>query len=146
MSRSRSIHNRPSGSRQRGCLSLEVQRFLGAALREEHRDLVSKVPERFARLLQQLRELRMPAVTPDKSTAESVPPIAGDTFDPATLAVLTESFKDGWATLQDIGNTTITREMLARCLLRLPRDGQRDASRLSNAALVRLVARRRDWA
>jgi hypothetical protein len=61
-------------------------------------------------------------------------------FDPETLAVLVQSFEDGWATLQDLGNTTISRDALAKRLLELARTGERNPARLCTTALVTLLA------
>jgi hypothetical protein len=125
-----------------GHLDLEVQRLLGAALRAEYGDLVAQLPERFVRLLLPLRELDRGKRRHPVETAAPPPPLFVDAnFDPETLAVLVDSFEDGWETLQSLGNTTITRDALAKRLLELARTGERNPSRLCTTALVTLLAR-----
>jgi len=124
-----------------GRLDLEVQRLLGAALRHEYRDLVTQLPERFVRLLLPLHELG--SRSRSGQSQHITPALAvlfdGYNFDPPTIAILTESLEAGWETLQSIGNTTISRDALARCLLELARTGERSVGRLSTTALVRLL-------
>jgi len=126
---------------QEGQLDLNVQRSLGAALRAEYGDLVAHLPERFVQLLLPLRKLRG-AGSRDTGTRESPSPLFVDAnFDPETISILTDGLEEGWDTLQSIGNRSITREALARRLLELARDGERNPSRLCTTALVSLLTR-----
>ena len=47
-------------------------------------------------------------------------------FDPQTLVVLEAAFDEAWLTLKAIGNTTVKPDELARSVLRLAMDGERD--------------------
>ena len=52
-------------------------------------------------------------------------------FDPQTLVVLEAAFDEAWLTLKAIGNTTVKPDELARCVLRLAMEGERDPVRLA---------------
>jgi hypothetical protein len=60
-------------------------------------------------------------------------------FDPQTLVVLETAFDEAWLTLKAIGNTTVRPDELARSVLRLAMDGERDPVRLHDDALKGLV-------
>jgi hypothetical protein len=60
-------------------------------------------------------------------------------FDPQTLVVLETAFDEAWLTLKAIGNTTVRPDELARSVLRLAMDGERDPVRLHDEALQCLV-------
>jgi hypothetical protein len=60
-------------------------------------------------------------------------------FDPQTLVVLETAFDEAWLTLKAIGNTTVRPDELARSVLRLAMDGERDPVRLHDGALQGLV-------
>jgi hypothetical protein len=60
-------------------------------------------------------------------------------FDPQTLVVLETAFDEAWLTLKAIGNTSIKADELARSVLRLAMDGERDPVRLHDGALKGLV-------
>jgi len=62
-------------------------------------------------------------------------------FDPKTLIVLETAFDEAWLTLKSIGNTSIKPDELARSVLRLAMEGERDPVRLHDGALERLVPR-----
>lgn len=62
-------------------------------------------------------------------------------FDPKTLIVLETAFDEAWLTLKAIGNTSIKPDELARSVLRLAMEGERDPVRLHDGALERLVPR-----
>jgi hypothetical protein len=51
-------------------------------------------------------------------------------FDPPTLVVLETAFDEAWLTLKSIGNTTVKPDELARSVLRLAMEGERDPVRL----------------
>jgi hypothetical protein len=63
----------------------------------------------------------------------------GNAFDPKTLVVLEAAFDEAWLTLKSIGNTSIKADELARSVLRLAMEGERDPVRLHDGALRRLV-------
>jgi hypothetical protein len=60
-------------------------------------------------------------------------------FDPQTLAVLETAFDDAWLTLKAVGNTSIKPDELARSMLRLAVEGERDPVRLHDGALEGLI-------
>jgi len=61
-------------------------------------------------------------------------------FDPPTLVVLETAFDEAWLTLKSIGNTSIKPDELARAVLRLAMEGERDPVRLHDDALKGLIA------
>ena len=60
-------------------------------------------------------------------------------FDPQTLVLLETAFDEAWLTLKAIGNSTVRPDELARSLLRLAMEGERDPVRLHDGALKGLV-------
>ncbi len=60
-------------------------------------------------------------------------------FDPTTLVVLETAFDEAWLTLKSIGNTTVKPDELARAVLRLAMEGERDRVRLNDGALEGLI-------
>ena len=60
-------------------------------------------------------------------------------FDPQTLVVLEEAFDEAWLTLKSIGNKTVKPDELARSVLRLAMEGERDPERLHDEALEGLL-------
>ena len=62
-----------------------------------------------------------------------------NSFDPQTLVVLEAAFDEAWLTLKAIGNTTVKADELARSVLALAMEGERDPVRLHDGALQGLV-------
>jgi hypothetical protein len=60
-------------------------------------------------------------------------------FDPPTLVVLEVAFDEAWLTLKSVGNRTVKPDELARAVLRLAMEGERDPVRLSDGALEGLL-------
>lgn len=60
-------------------------------------------------------------------------------FDPQTLIVLETAFDEAWLTLKSIGNSSVKPDELARSLLRLAMEGERDPVRLHDGALKGLL-------
>jgi hypothetical protein len=60
-------------------------------------------------------------------------------FDPQTLIILETAFDEAWLTLESFGNATVRPDELARSLLRLAMDGERDPVRLHDGALKGLL-------
>ena len=60
-------------------------------------------------------------------------------FDPQTLALLETAFDEAWLTLKSFGNRTVKPDELARAVLRLAMEGQRDPVRLHDEALDGLL-------
>ena len=62
-----------------------------------------------------------------------------NSFDPKTLVVLETAFDEAWITLKSMGNTTVKPDELARSVLRLAMEGERDPIRLHDGALEGLL-------
>ncbi len=62
-----------------------------------------------------------------------------NTFDPQTLVVIETAFDEAWLTLKAIGNSSIKPDELARSMLRLAMEGERDPVRLHDGAIEGLV-------
>jgi hypothetical protein len=60
-------------------------------------------------------------------------------FDPQTLVLLETAFDEAWLTLKAIGNQTVRPDELARSMLRLAMEGERDPVRLHDGALKGLL-------
>ena len=53
--------------------------------------------------------------------------------------LLEAAFDEAWLTLKSVGNKTVKPDGLARSVLRLAMEGERDPSRLQDGALERLL-------
>jgi hypothetical protein len=60
-------------------------------------------------------------------------------FDPQTLVLLETAFDEAWLTLKSFGNRTVKPDELARAVLRLAMEGERNPIRLHDEALERLL-------
>ncbi|MGA8693311.1 MAG: hypothetical protein WB689_05600 [Xanthobacteraceae bacterium] len=60
-------------------------------------------------------------------------------FDPQTLVLLETAFDEAWLTLKSFGNRTVKPDELARAVLRLAMEGERNPIRLHDVALERLL-------
>ncbi len=60
-------------------------------------------------------------------------------FDPQTLVLLEVAFDEAWVTLKSIGNKTVKPDELARGVLHLAMEGERDPARLHDGALEGLL-------
>lgn len=60
-------------------------------------------------------------------------------FDPQTLVILETAFDEAWLTLKAIGNSSVKPDELARSMLRLAMEGERDPLRLHDGALEGLL-------
>jgi hypothetical protein len=60
-------------------------------------------------------------------------------FDPQTLVILETAFDEAWLTLKAVGNNTVRPDELARSMLRLAMEGERDPVRLHDGALQGLL-------
>ena len=60
-------------------------------------------------------------------------------FDPPTLVLLEAAFDEAWLSLKSVGNRTVKPDELARAVLRLAMEGERDPVRLSDGALEVLL-------
>ena len=60
-------------------------------------------------------------------------------FDPQTLVLTVTAFDEAWLTLKSLGNKTVKPDELARCVLRMAMEGERDPVRLHDRALNGLL-------
>jgi hypothetical protein len=60
-------------------------------------------------------------------------------FDPQRVVVLETAFDEAWLTLKSIGNKTVKPDELARAVLRVAMEGERDPDRLHDEALNGLL-------
>jgi hypothetical protein len=60
-------------------------------------------------------------------------------FDPQKLVLLETAFDEAWLTLKSIGNKTVKPDELARAMLRLAMEGERDPVQLHDEALNGLL-------
>jgi len=60
-------------------------------------------------------------------------------FDPQTLVLLETAFDEAWLTLKSVGNKTVKPDELARAVLHLAMEGERDPLRLHDEALEGLL-------
>ena len=60
-------------------------------------------------------------------------------FDPQTLLLLEAAFDEAWLTLKFVGNKTVKPDELARSVLRLAMEGERDPVQLHDQALNGLI-------
>ena len=65
--------------------------------------------------------------------------LGSGSFDPNTLAIIETAFDEAWLTLKCDGNHRVRADELARCILRLAMEGERDAARLHERALSTLA-------
>src|SRR5215469_17015037 len=59
-------------------------------------------------------------------------------FNPQSLVLIEKAFDEAWLTLKSVGNKTVKPDELARSVLRLAMEGERDPARLHDEALERL--------
>ena len=60
-------------------------------------------------------------------------------FDPQSLVLIEKAFDEAWLTLKSVGNKTVKPDELARSVLRMAMEGERDPVRLHDGALERLL-------
>ena len=65
--------------------------------------------------------------------------LGSGSFDPKTLVILETAFDEAWLTLKSNGNDRVRANELARCILRLATEGERDPVRLHDHALAALA-------
>ena len=64
-------------------------------------------------------------------------------FDPQTLVLLETAFDEAWLTLKSVGNKTVKPDELARSVLRVAMEGERDPVLLHRRSVGAIVTR--DW-
>src|ERR1700738_2699292 len=65
--------------------------------------------------------------------------LGSGSFDPRTLAILEAAFDEAWLTLKCNGIEKVRANELARCILHLATEGERDPVRLHDHALAALA-------
>ena len=60
-------------------------------------------------------------------------------FGPQTLVLLETAFDEAWLTFKSVGHKTVKPDELARCVLRMAMEGERDPVRLHDRALDGLL-------
>jgi hypothetical protein len=70
--------------------------------------------------------------------------VSAGAFDPETMRILTAAFEDAWQSLNGDGiglgpHTDAMRDALAKSIIEVATDGERDARRLRDAALAPLA-------
>jgi hypothetical protein len=60
-------------------------------------------------------------------------------FDPNTLVIVETAFDEAWITLRTNGHDNIRPNELARCILNLAMEGERDPVQLYDGALLALI-------
>ena len=60
-------------------------------------------------------------------------------FDPQTLLLLETAFDEAWLRLKSVGKKTVKPDELARSVLRVAMEGERDPVQLHDGALERLL-------
>ena len=60
-------------------------------------------------------------------------------FDPKTLVIVETAFDEAWITLRTNGHDNIRPDELARCILNLAMEGERDPVQLYDGALLALI-------
>jgi hypothetical protein len=59
-------------------------------------------------------------------------------FDPKTMIIVETAFDEAWTTLRTNGHDNIRPEELARCILHLAMEGERDPVKLHDGAILAL--------
>ena len=65
--------------------------------------------------------------------------LGSGSFDPKTLTIVEAAFDEAWLTLKCNGNDKVRANELARCILRLATEGERDPVLLHDHALAALA-------
>jgi hypothetical protein len=128
---------------KRASLDAAARLALGRGLRASYKYILKSIPDRLVALMRRLpnHDSRTPRSSFTASTAfglksESQSDLC---FDPEAVANLQAAVDDGWHTLKEVGNQTITREQLAKRVVELsgqePRPGM-----LSAKAIISLIA------
>ena len=60
-------------------------------------------------------------------------------FDPQTLVLIEAAFDEAWLTLKSVGNKIVKPDELARAVLHLAMEGERDPVRLHDGSLNGLL-------
>ena len=121
-------------------LPRELQISLGRMLRDYYNTFLQSMPLDLVLLARKIR---------GGQSARDNPPSVSEllrnhtnSFDPETVAILTEAFDRAWNDLNHLSANPATPRTLATRLLALLNEGERDASRMATKAVLELVAPR----
>jgi hypothetical protein len=78
-------------------------------------------------------------IVPFKIEGGAMRGLGNGAFDPQTLVLLETAFDEAWLTLKSAGNKTVKPDKLARAVLHLAIEGERDPARLHDGALEGLL-------
>jgi hypothetical protein len=78
-------------------------------------------------------------IVPFKIEGGAMRGLGNGAFDPQTLVLLETAFDEAWLTLKSTGNKTVKPDELARAVLHLAIEGERDPARLHDGALEGLL-------
>jgi hypothetical protein len=120
-------------------LTREIQLSLGRKLREVYRAYVG-LP---LHLLSLARRVEAPVHhrdLPPPMDELAIPDREG--FDPDTIHILTEAFHSAWNDLRTLKQNPATEDALARTLIILVKEGERNTSRLASRAVLQMIERR----
>lgn len=124
---------------ERKGLTRDVQISLGGRLRDHYSTLVQSLP---LDLLLLSRKIRGNAGGADSSFNAPPRNAEWNSFDPETVAILNEAFDKAWLDLDHLTANPATRRGLAKRLIALLNEGERNPSRLATKAVLKLVAPR----
>ena len=125
---------------ERGSLGWDIQKLIGEKLRFEFSQRPDHFPEHLRILLRQFDDAKHYNPTPAAKPPADIPGVLKSTsHDPETVRVLAAAFDEAWESLQSIGNHSISRDELAKCLLKHLHPGDRNASRLGTMAIISLL-------
>ena len=112
---------------------LDVLKVISCYARVGNASDAGEMPSITTRGLKRVRASRI------KSEGGAMRGFHNSSFDPQTLALIETAFDEAWLTLKSVGNKTVKPDELARSVLRLAMEGERDPARLHDGALERLL-------
>ena len=112
---------------------LDVLKVISGYARVGHASDAGEVPSITKRGLKGVRASRI------KSGSGAMRGFHNSSFDPQTLVLMEKAFDEAWLTLKSVGNKTVKPDELARSVLRVAMEGERDPIRLQEGALERLL-------
>ena len=108
---------------------LDVLKVIGCYARVGNASVAGVIPS--------ITKLGLKGVRASRITSEAG--FHNSSFDPQTLLLLEKAFDEAWLTLKSVGHKTVKADELARSVLRVAMEGERDLIRLQDGALERLL-------
>ena len=112
---------------------LDVLKVISCYARVGNTSDAGEMPSITKRGLKRVRASRI------KSEGGTMRGFRSSSFDPQTLVLIEKAFDEAWLTLESVGNKTVKPDELARSVLRMAMEGERDPVRLSDGALEGLL-------